>query len=58
VRKRVKLHTASESNQATNVWMEHLINRIIVEQLNLPHRLQAKILYETSQKNKNRGETK
>ena len=55
MRRRVQIQTVSENNEVANVWMQHLVNRIIVEQLNLPHRLQAKLLYETLPKNK-RGE--
>ena len=57
MRKRVKVRTVSESNDATNIWIQHLVNRIIVEELKLPHRLQAKLLYETLPKTK-RGEPK
>ncbi|MCM3585553.1 hypothetical protein M3182_07300 [Mesobacillus maritimus] len=57
MRKKVQIRTVSEGNDATNVWIQHLVNRIIIEQLNLPHRLQAKLLYETLPKNK-RGEMK
>lgn len=57
MRKKIKIQTVSESNGATDVWIQHLINRLILEQLNLPHRLQAKLLYETLPKNK-RGELK
>jgi len=57
MRKKIQIRTVSESNDATNIWIQHLVNRIIVEQLNLPHRLQAKLLYETLPKNK-RGEIK
>lgn len=52
MRKKVQIRTVSESNDVTNIWIQHLINRIIVEQLNLPHRLQAKLLYKTLPKNK------
>jgi hypothetical protein len=57
MRKKIKIQTVSESNGATDVWIQHLVNRLIIEQLNLPHRLQAKLLYETLPKNK-RGELK
>jgi hypothetical protein len=57
MRKKIKIQTVSESNGATDVWFQHLVNRLILEQLNLPHRLQAKLLYETLPKNK-RGELK
>lgn len=55
MRKKVQIQTVSESTGSTKVWIQHLVNRIIIEQLNLPHRLQAKLLYETLPKNK-RGE--
>ncbi|MGF6947703.1 hypothetical protein QF028_000196 [Neobacillus sp. B4I6] len=57
MRKKIKIQTVSESNGATDVWIQHLINRLILEQLYLPHRLQAKLLYETLPKIK-RGELK
>ncbi|MFT8320832.1 MAG: hypothetical protein ABF649_08005 [Bacillus sp. (in: firmicutes)] len=52
MRKRVQIRTAEGSNDATNVWINHLVNRIIIEQLHLPYRLQAKLLYETMPKTK------
>ncbi|SHG30158.1 hypothetical protein [Ornithinibacillus halophilus] len=55
MRRRVELRSAEENNQTTNIWIQHMVSRIIVEQLNLPPRLQAKLLYETLPKN-NRGE--
>lgn len=47
MRKRIEIRTVEENNHAANVWIEHLVTRIVVEQLNLPPRLQAKLLYET-----------
>lgn len=44
MRKVVRIQTVSQSNEATNVWIQHLINGIIIEQLNLPHCLQAERL--------------
>ncbi|WP_154676004.1 hypothetical protein [Bacillus dakarensis] len=55
MRRKIQVRTISESNDATNVWIQHLVNRIIIEQLNLPNRLQAKLLYETLLKS-TRGE--
>lgn len=55
MRKVVRIQTVSQSNEVTNVWIQHLINLIIIGQLNLPHRLQAELLYETLPKNR-RGE--
>ncbi|WP_218008534.1 hypothetical protein, partial [Priestia flexa] len=46
------LKTNSEVNDVANLWIQHLIQRIIVEQLDIPPRLQSKILY------KKRGNTK
>jgi integrase len=43
MRRRIKVRTVSESNDATNSWIQHLVNRIIVEELKLPRRLQAKL---------------
>jgi hypothetical protein len=56
MRRRVQLRTVSENNSATNIWIQHLVNRIIIEQLNLPHRLQAKLLHETLPKKTNEVE--
>jgi hypothetical protein len=56
MRRRVQLRTVSTSSGATNIWIQYLVNRIIVEQLNLPHRLQAKLLYETLPKKPNEVE--
>lgn len=53
MRKRVQLRTVSDDNEATNIWIQHLVNRIIVGQLNLPQRLEAKLLYETLPNKKN-----
>lgn len=47
MRKKIQIQTVSESNGVTNIWIQHLVNRMIIEQLNLPYRLQAKLLYET-----------
>ena len=52
MRSRVQIRTVSENNEVTNIWIQYLVNRIIIEQLNLPHRLRAKLLYETLPKNK------
>lgn len=51
MRKVVRIQTVSQSNEVTNVWIQHLINRIIIGQLNLPHRLQAELLNETLTEN-------
>lgn len=57
MRKVVRIQTVSQSNEVTNVWIQHLINRIIIGQLNLPHRLQAELLYETLPKNRRGGKS-
>lgn len=52
MRKKVQLQTESEVNTVTDLWIQHLIQRIIVEQLEIPHRLQAKLLHQTLEKGK------
>jgi len=47
MKKRVRLQTSPQTNTATNLWLQHLISRVVVEQLQLPPRLKAKLLYET-----------
>jgi hypothetical protein len=47
MKKRVRLQIAPHSNLATNLWIQHLVNRMVVEQLQLPPRLKAKLLYDT-----------
>jgi hypothetical protein len=46
MRKKINIQTESEMTPVADIWMEHLIQRIIVEQLDVPHRLQAKFLYQ------------
>lgn len=46
MRKKIKIHTEFEMNPMADIWMQHLIQRIIVEQLDVHHRLQAKLLYQ------------
>lgn len=48
MRKKINIRTQSEMNPMVDIWMQHLIQRIIVEQLDVHHRLKAKLL---SQKN-------
>lgn len=48
MRKVVKLQTVNENNQAIQVWMRHLINRILLEQLDLPIPIAAKVTYQLS----------
>ena len=48
MRKVVKLQTVNVDNKAIQVWMQHLINRILLEQLNLPVPLAAKVTYQLS----------
>ena len=48
MRKVVKLQTVNEDNKAIQVWMQHLINRILLEQLDLPVPLAAKVTYQLS----------
>ncbi|MEH7110219.1 hypothetical protein [Bacillus sp. JJ1764] len=50
MRKKINIQTESEMNPVADIWMQHLIQRIIVEQLDVPHRLQAKLLYQNNVK--------
>lgn len=52
MRKKIHLKAGSEYNAATDKWIEHLVQRIIVEQLDIPHQLQAKLLYRSLIKRK------
>jgi len=42
-KKQKEIRTIDESSDATNSWIQHLVIRTIVNQLNLPHRLQDKL---------------
>ena len=46
MRKKITIKTELEQNTIANIWMQHLIQRIIVEQLDVHPRLQAKLLYQ------------
>jgi hypothetical protein len=50
MRKKINIQTESEINPVADIWMQHLIQRIIVEQLDVPHRLQTKLLYQKIEK--------
>jgi hypothetical protein len=50
MRKKVNIQKSSVLNPATENWMQHLIQRLIVEQLDVPPRLQAKLLYQNLMK--------
>ncbi|WP_195892950.1 hypothetical protein [Bacillus massiliigorillae] len=51
MRKVIKLQTVQQDNNAAQVWMEHLINRLLLEELNLPIPLVAKAVYQLSKSN-------
>ena len=48
MRKVIKLKTIQQDNKAVQVWMEHLINRMILEELDLPTPLAAKAVLQLS----------
>lgn len=52
MRRRVQISSIPESNPVSNVWIQHLIARLLIGELNIPHRLQAKLLYELSKERK------
>lgn len=45
MRKKIKIQTEAEYNEATEKWVQLLIQRIIIEQLDIPPRLKAKLLH-------------
>ncbi len=48
MRKVIKIKTVDEDNKAVQVWMQHLINRLLMEQLDLPAPLAAKVAHQLS----------
>ncbi|WP_339173781.1 hypothetical protein MKY51_15715 [Solibacillus sp. FSL R5-0691] len=46
MRRKIHLQIDSENNTVTEKWMQLLIQRIIVEQLDVPYRLKAKLLHQ------------
>jgi hypothetical protein len=50
MRKKINIQTESEINSVADIWIQHLIQRIIVKQLDVPHRLQARLLYQKIEK--------
>jgi hypothetical protein len=52
MRRRVQLQLISEENPDSNVWIQHLIARHLIGKLNVPHRLQAELLYEIAREKK------
>ena len=51
MRKVIKLQTVQQDSKAAQVWMEHLINRLLLEELNLPIPLAAKTVHQLSKSN-------
>ncbi|NHM33512.1 hypothetical protein [Neobacillus terrae] len=52
MRRRVQISSIPESNPVSKVWIQHLITRLLIGELNIPHRMQAKLLYELSRERK------
>ncbi|MGG0175205.1 hypothetical protein [Gottfriedia acidiceleris] len=57
MRKKINIQTDSEINSVSNIWLQHLVQRIIVDQLDVSHRLQAKLLYLNIVKERKNNET-
>ncbi|MBD3108059.1 hypothetical protein IEO70_06735 [Bacillus sp. AGMB 02131] len=53
MRRKVHLYTSSENNGATNKWIQLLIQRIIVEQLDVSYQLRARLLHQALTKARN-----
>lgn len=52
MRRRVRISSIPEPNPISNLWIQHMIVRLLIGELNIPHRLQAKLLYELSRERK------
>ncbi|MDQ0253938.1 DNA-binding CsgD family transcriptional regulator [Evansella vedderi] len=54
MRKKINLQVDSQENKVADLWIQHLIQRIIVEQLDISPQLQANLLYKTMTKLKSK----
>ena len=52
MRRKIHLQISSENNTVTDNWVQLLMQRIIVEQLDVSHRLKAKLLHQVLMKEK------
>ncbi|MDR7074970.1 hypothetical protein [Fictibacillus barbaricus] len=53
MRKRIRIKSNDEPCDVTKVWLQHLIQRLIIEQMDLPLQLQGKLIHGTTKlKNK------
>lgn len=55
MRKVIKIQTVQLENKAAQVWMGHLINRLLLKQLELPIPLAAKAVKQLSKPNQKEG---
>lgn len=55
MRKKIHLSTGDQNNKVTDKWGELLIKHIILDQLDIPPRLKAKLLHQSPIKEKNGG---
>ncbi|MDT2048034.1 hypothetical protein [Priestia flexa] len=55
MRKKIHLSTGDQNNKVTDKWGELLIKHIILDQLDIPPRLKAKLLHQSPSKEKNGG---
>jgi hypothetical protein len=54
MRRKINLQVNSETNKVADLWIQHLVQRIIVEQLDISPQLQANLLYKTLKKLKSK----
>lgn len=47
MRRKIHLQTGTENNTVTDKWVQLLIKRIIVEQLDVSYQLKAKLLHKS-----------
>lgn len=52
MRKKVNIQIATNKNDKTEAWIQHLIQYIILEQLDISHKLRAKLIYQTFRKDR------
>lgn len=53
MRKVIKISSTNQDNRHADKWMYYLINRILLEELELPAHLKAKIVHSIQQKQLN-----
>lgn len=45
MRKKIRIQSSKDVNSATDAWMQHLVQRLIIGQLEIPYEIQARLVY-------------